>query len=341
MTSIDNATEPARGDTVHVHRDPAYLRTGEVTIPAERYAALLDAAEAAERRGYDAAMRAVARVLDGEPRGGTWSGEAGHVLERVERLRDAGPHGTFARAYDLLRREARPDESSEQVVERLIRERDALRARVAELETGRLPCTCGSGAHPRRCEAHPLAYDAHCARLRHAQEDEERAYRDGAEAMRERAAEHLESRARDASLPISPQQTRREAAAEIRALPLDDDAREDAQPFDLRAHLARQIEWSRRTFGPGPRAAGVVDHIRKELREIEAAPDDLEEWIDVVILALDGAWRAGHSPDEVVAQLVAKQAKNERRQWPDWRVADFNKAIEHVREDAQGGDNEH
>lgn len=151
-------------------------------------------------------------------------------------------------------------------------------------------------------------------------------YQRGAEAMRERAAARLYARGWPAASDC------------VRALPLDDDAREDAQPFDLRAHLARQIEWSGRTFGPGSRAAGVVDHIRKELREIEAAPDDLEEWIDVVILALDGAWRAGYSPDEVVAQLVAKQAKNERRQWPDWRVADFNKAIEHVREDAQGGE---
>jgi len=35
------------------------------------------------------------------------------------------------------------------------------------------------------------------------------------------------------------------------------------------AHLARQREWSTRTFGPGPRTKGVIDHIRKELHEIE------------------------------------------------------------------------
>ena len=48
-------------------------------------------------------------------------------------------------------------------------------------------------------------------------------------------------------------------------------------PFDFRAHLQNQREWSERTFGPGERSAGVVDHIRKELCEIEAAPLDLEE----------------------------------------------------------------
>ncbi len=96
-------------------------------------------------------------------------------------------------------------------------------------------------------------------------------------------------------------------------------------------HLRRQRDFSERTFGPGRRTAGVVDHIRKELLEIEAKPDDLSEWIDVVILGFDGAWRAGYSPEQIVEALVAKQAKNERREWPDWRTAPPNKAIEHVR----------
>lgn len=39
---------------------------------------------------------------------------------------------------------------------------------------------------------------------------------------------------------------------------------------DLIEHLRRQHEWSERTFGPGQRAAGVLDHIRKELKEIES-----------------------------------------------------------------------
>jgi hypothetical protein len=103
--------------------------------------------------------------------------------------------------------------------------------------------------------------------------------------------------------------------------------------FDFVAHLARQREFSGRTFGPGTRAQGVVDHIRKELLEIEADPADLREWIDVVILALDGAWRSGANPQEIVAALVAKQEKNEGREWPDWRTADPTKAIEHVKAD--------
>lgn len=101
--------------------------------------------------------------------------------------------------------------------------------------------------------------------------------------------------------------------------------------FNIFAHLRRQREWSEKTFGPGMRTKGVCDHIRRELKEIEAAPDDPQEWIDVVQLALDGAWRAGLSPEQIVGGIIAKQSKNERREWPDWRTADPDKAIEHVR----------
>ncbi|WYX26509.1 dATP/dGTP pyrophosphohydrolase domain-containing protein [Achromobacter xylosoxidans] len=104
-----------------------------------------------------------------------------------------------------------------------------------------------------------------------------------------------------------------------------------AEAFDFVAHLARQAEFSVRTFGPGARVAGVCDHIRKELIEVEASGGDLKEWVDVIILGLDGAWRSGATPQEIIAAIVAKQAKNEARTWPDWRTVDPTKAIEHDR----------
>lgn len=105
----------------------------------------------------------------------------------------------------------------------------------------------------------------------------------------------------------------------------------NVQAFDFFKHLTRQREFSVRTFGPGPRTAGVIDHIRKELAEIEASPLDLKEWIDVVILGLDGAWRSGASEAQIITALVAKQEKNESRAWPDWRTAPEGQAIEHDR----------
>ena len=113
-----------------------------------------------------------------------------------------------------------------------------------------------------------------------------------------------------------------------KAVPLPDAA---PSPFDFLAHLYRQLAFSERTFGPGARTAGVIDHIRKELREIEEHPHDLREWIDVVILGLDGAWRAGYTPEDIIGTLISKQAANELRAWPDWRTAPADKAIEHVR----------
>lgn len=108
--------------------------------------------------------------------------------------------------------------------------------------------------------------------------------------------------------------------------------------LDLIAHIYRQRAFSERTFGPGARTAGVCDHIRKELLEIEAAPGDLMEWVDVILLALDGAWRTGASPEQIAAAIEAKQTRNEGRTWPDWRTAPADRAIEHVRADTAGGE---
>lgn len=65
--------------------------------------------------------------------------------------------------------------------------------------------------------------------------------------------------------------------------------------FDLVGHLKRQMAWSHATFGPGERTAGVIDHIRKELVEVEQGDGDASEWVDVVILALDALPGGLHS----------------------------------------------
>jgi hypothetical protein len=114
-----------------------------------------------------------------------------------------------------------------------------------------------------------------------------------------------------------------------------EDLRRSTAPrrFDLASFFEERKEWSRETFGPAYIWKRVVAHIRKELVEIEAKPDDLEEWIDVVLIAMDGAWRAaGADGDGFIAALVAKAAKNMKRTWPDWRTMDPEAPIEHVGE---------
>ena len=83
----------------------------------------------------------------------------------------------------------------------------------------------------------------------------------------------------------------------------------------LREIIQRQKDWSLATFGEGKRTEGLCRHIESELQEIRVAPDDLMEWIDVIILALDGAWRSGHSPVEIINALIQKQAVNFNRKF--------------------------
>lgn len=112
--------------------------------------------------------------------------------------------------------------------------------------------------------------------------------------------------------------------------------------MDLKQHLIRQMAFSHATFGPGERTAGVIDHIRKELDEVIAANGESSEWVDVVILALDGLTRRlaycngeRNDPDRVAeiacSMIGAKQTRNEARVWPDWRIAPKDRAIEHDR----------
>lgn len=106
--------------------------------------------------------------------------------------------------------------------------------------------------------------------------------------------------------------------------------RRDPHVIDA-AHIEHQREWSTETFGPGLRR-GVVDHLRKELDEIEESDlTDLEEWVDAIILAFDGAWRTGYDPQEIIDAIKDKQERNERRTWPDWRTVSPDVAIEHDR----------
>jgi len=101
--------------------------------------------------------------------------------------------------------------------------------------------------------------------------------------------------------------------------------------FDLIKHLRRQKAFSERVFGPGSRIDGIIDHITKELIEVGNSNGQLAEWVDVVLLGLDGAWRSGATPEQIAEAIAAKQRKNESRKWPDWRTADPGKALEHDR----------
>jgi hypothetical protein len=63
-------------------------------------------------------------------------------------------------------------------------------------------------------------------------------------------------------------------------------------------YLLRHLEWGWATFGSpaeGRGPPGPLDHLKKELKEIQDNPSDVTEWIDAIILSIDGFYRAGGS----------------------------------------------
>jgi hypothetical protein len=98
----------------------------------------------------------------------------------------------------------------------------------------------------------------------------------------------------------------------------------------LREYIQRHKDWSLQTFGEGKKTDGLIAHITKELDEIKNNPTDVMEWIDVIILAMDGAWRAGYTPLQIVNALNEKQAINFGRKWSP--IVE-GQPTEHVREE--------
>jgi len=97
-------------------------------------------------------------------------------------------------------------------------------------------------------------------------------------------------------------------------------------------------KFSTKAFGPNTdennREAGVINHIRLELKEItkaETPEDKMAEWVDIILLGIDGAWRTGCTPAQIAKAVWAKFQKNLTRDWPDWRNSDPTKALEHRR----------
>lgn len=102
--------------------------------------------------------------------------------------------------------------------------------------------------------------------------------------------------------------------------------------------VSEQRDFSLPTFGPGYHTNRLIDHIKSELEEVAERPLDLEEWVDVVLLALDGAWRTGATAFEIEDALFAKLHKNQyEREWPDIEDTDPDRAVEHIAEPQADG----
>jgi hypothetical protein len=104
----------------------------------------------------------------------------------------------------------------------------------------------------------------------------------------------------------------------------------EAPQDDLASYVKDHRAWSEQTF-IGTTAVGITKHIEKECIEVRAKPDDLEEWIDMIILSIDGYWRHGGVPEELLPRLRAKQRKNMSRKWVS--TGNPDEPVEHDRSD--------
>lgn len=86
--------------------------------------------------------------------------------------------------------------------------------------------------------------------------------------------------------------------------------------LDFTFLLREMMVWSKDTFGCGIRTEPLLKHIEEEIVEIrDSKGEDLYEWIDVIILAMDGALNAGFTPEEIGFALRHKYEKNKARSW--------------------------
>ncbi|MFA7296308.1 MAG: dATP/dGTP pyrophosphohydrolase domain-containing protein [Dehalococcoidia bacterium] len=89
--------------------------------------------------------------------------------------------------------------------------------------------------------------------------------------------------------------------------------------------LLREIAaWSMATFPAGTPASHLA-HLKREIAELEANPNDPEEWADVAILAVGAVARIGGS---LYVEMAAKHQKNLAREWGQ---PDADGVVEHIR----------
>jgi hypothetical protein len=98
---------------------------------------------------------------------------------------------------------------------------------------------------------------------------------------------------------------------------------------DIEAFLNEKNEWSLKTFGEGERTEGIIAHIESELVEVRETPRDVYEWVDIIFLAMDGAYRNGFEAQDLIYAMEKKHEINKTRSWP---VAEPDKPSFHTKD---------
>lgn len=100
----------------------------------------------------------------------------------------------------------------------------------------------------------------------------------------------------------------------------------------MRSYIEDHHTWSRHALGAADRREGITKHVELEVKELRASGYDLTEWVDIIILGIDGALQCA-GPEEVAKALEIKQKLNIARLWPE---VPADQAREHDRADLLG-----
>ena len=95
----------------------------------------------------------------------------------------------------------------------------------------------------------------------------------------------------------------------------------------------RHANWSRKTFGPDSErgAIGPLNHLEKEIKEVQEAPGDIYEYVDCLLLVMDASRRAGFDQKQLIHAAYQKLEENKNRSWPDWKTSSLDNPMEHIR----------
>jgi hypothetical protein len=88
-------------------------------------------------------------------------------------------------------------------------------------------------------------------------------------------------------------------------------------------------EWQWQTFGEGYNPLPTLTHLKEEVEEAIAEPNNLEEYADIFILLLSAVDRAGYDLSDLLKAVEQKHAVNKLR---TWGKPDRNGVVKHVKE---------
>ena len=92
--------------------------------------------------------------------------------------------------------------------------------------------------------------------------------------------------------------------------------------------LEEMHQWQLHQF-PQATPHSALAHIKKELKELDDTPYDMEEWVDLFFLTIQGLTKlAREDLNAVRYEIYAKLIKNHNREWGQ---PDADGVVEHVR----------